>query len=141
MNKPSNAPKQAGVIVVSLYLLLVGTWLILSKQIPSPGFIRILSRFARRPFEGEIHDFDAESGHCYLAQIPADLLSDRESSSSLEVLEDGRPLGPAHSSHFDIRELGCGRYSHWGKQLYFSTSDNSNPLTNGRRYRVIEVRR
>jgi len=47
--------------------------------------------------------------------------------SRMELFEDGRPLGPAHSRHDDIRNLGQGRYSHWGEQLYFSSSDGQDP--------------
>ena len=46
-------------------------------------------------------------------------------------------LGPAHSSHQSIRERGQGAYSHSGQQLYFSTSNNSDPNKNGRRYSAI----
>ena len=60
--------------------------------------------------------------------------------SNLIVLEDGRPLGPPHSVHLDIKEKGSGRYSHWawstGSMVIFSTSDNSDPRTNGRRYDI-----
>jgi len=28
---------------------------------------------------------------------------------------------------------------HWGPDLYFSTSDNSNPLANGRRYEIVNL--
>jgi pectate lyase len=55
-------------------------------------------------------------------------------ASTLKVYENGVALGPAHSVHTDIRDLGKGRFSHWGTGLYFSTSDNSSPLTNGRKY-------
>lgn len=64
--------------------------------------------------------------------------------SKVTVLEDGQPLGPAHSSHDEIRTLGGGRYSHWGAAndiLFFSTSDNSSPLENGRTYSVAFPRR
>ena len=54
--------------------------------------------------------------------------------STLRVFEDGRELGPAHSVHNDIRNIGKGRFSHWGSSLYFSASDNSDPRTNGRKY-------
>lgn len=54
--------------------------------------------------------------------------------SPLVLLEDGVPLGPPHSLHDDIRQLGGGRYSHWGNSLYFSASDGSDPRTNGRAY-------
>jgi len=54
--------------------------------------------------------------------------------SKLRIYENGQELGPAHSVHADIRAQGDGRFSHWGNALYFSASDNSNPLTNGRSY-------
>lgn len=54
------------------------------------------------------------------------------------VLEDGRPLGPAHAVHATIREQGRGAFSHWLDQVYFSSSDGSDPRSNGREY-VIEI--
>lgn len=54
--------------------------------------------------------------------------------SKLRIYENGVELGPAHSRHDDIATKGQGRFSHWGENLYFSASDNSNPLTNGRSY-------
>jgi hypothetical protein len=54
--------------------------------------------------------------------------------SNVLVLENGAPLGPAHSLHADIRALGGGRYSQSGTSLYFSASDNSDPTANGRSY-------
>lgn len=53
------------------------------------------------------------------------------------LCEDGKPLGPAHSSHAEIRARGGGRYSHWGAQMFFSTSDASDPNANGRRYEAL----
>jgi len=85
-----------------------------------------------------------DAGHCWIVSLP-DLAHlgdcDRESRSPLVLLEDGAPLGPGHTLHDDIRELGSGRYSHWGPNLYFSTSDNSNPLANGRRYEIVNLDR
>lgn len=57
-------------------------------------------------------------------------------ASRLILLEDGQIIGPAHTIHEDIRKLGGGCYSHWGNDLYFSTSDNSDPNKNGRRYSI-----
>ena len=58
--------------------------------------------------------------------------------SPIQLYEDGRLLGPPHSSHHDIATIGEGRYSHWGSQgLVFSTSDNSDPDTNKRAYWVV----
>jgi hypothetical protein len=62
---------------------------------------------------------------------------DNHRRSDLILLEDDRVIGPPHAAHSDIRELGAGRYSHWGEHLYFSTSDGSDPRTNGRCYRVL----
>jgi hypothetical protein len=54
--------------------------------------------------------------------------------SSLQILEGPVALGPGHRLHRDIRTVGKGRYSHWGNALFFSTSDNSDPRSNGRTY-------
>lgn len=56
--------------------------------------------------------------------------------SRLVLTEDGRPLGPEHVGHDAIRLEGRGRYSHWGRMILFSTSDGSDPRTNGRVYAV-----
>ncbi|MGB4399520.1 MAG: nucleoside hydrolase [Daejeonella sp.] len=55
-------------------------------------------------------------------------------SSTLKVYENGVALGPAHSSHQDVRTIGKGKFSHWGNDLYFTASDNSDPRYNGRKY-------
>jgi hypothetical protein len=58
-------------------------------------------------------------------------------TSTLRLFEDGKELLPAHAPHADIRTLGTGRWSHWGSNtIVFSTSDNSDPRTNGRKYTV-----
>lgn len=87
-----------------------------------------------------------ESGGCYTTTLPAsrywlfENLADNQSNASeskTELFEEGKPLGPAHSAHDVIRSKGAGRFSHWGSKLYFSTSDNSDPRTNGRVYRAV----
>ena len=56
-------------------------------------------------------------------------------SSSAALLEDGRLLaGPANAPLEDIVNYGAGRYNTGKGQAIFSTSDNSSPLSNGRRY-------
>jgi len=57
--------------------------------------------------------------------------------STLLVFENEKPLGPAHAEHVQICTLGSGRFSHWSDSLYFSTSDNSDPNTNGKKYTVL----
>lgn len=57
--------------------------------------------------------------------------------SILRLFENGVELGPAHSIHDDIRNLGKGRFSHWGTTVIFSASDNTDPRTNGRSYTYV----
>ena len=52
----------------------------------------------------------------------------------LRMQEDGEWLAFANAPHEAIAQVGEGRYSFWGDTLYFSTSDNSDPNTNGRQY-------
>lgn len=73
----------------------------------------------------------------YQALMPAlDGFGDFESlptRSTVELFEDGRPLGPAHSP----QKVVNGSYSHRrGTGIVFSASDNSDPNTNGRTYSV-----
>jgi len=80
-----------------------------------------------------------EIGFAYTATLEHGAPSDVAGGfSHLVLYEDGKPLGPAHAAHKDIREHGEGRYSHWGaRRLWFSASDNSDPRTNGREYKVV----
>ena len=67
------------------------------------------------------------------AFIAGDDLADPQ-SSPLQVYEQGRPLGPAHTLHDKITDTGSGRFSHWQSAVIFSASDNTDPRTNGRTY-------
>jgi hypothetical protein len=86
-----------------------------------------------------------EIGHCWTAHLPqhADISDDNAHPvrSPLILLEDDKPLGPAHSAHQIIREVGRGTFSHWGDALYFSASDNGRPDRNGHRYTALIVAR
>jgi hypothetical protein len=78
-----------------------------------------------------------EQGHCFLVELgPRPWMSSEERPSPAQLWEEGEPLGPANSAHADVRDKGSGRFSFWGRHLYFSSSDNTNPGTNGRRYEV-----
>ena len=86
--------------------------------------------------------FLRNAGHGYVVALPNRAPGDSSSApqgSNLLLCEDNKPLGPAHTVHEDIRRTGQGAFSHWGKNLFFSTSDNSDPNTNGRTYLVIET--
>ncbi len=83
--------------------------------------------------------FSHQEGNCWEVVMPelsplADLEGARQ-RSPLSLYEDGVPLLPAHALHDDIRRIGGGLYSHWTDRLKFSTSDNSDPNTNGRTYK------
>jgi hypothetical protein len=96
--------------------------------------------------------YQPELGFAYIVHLPQyDEISDwrnEPNQSPIVVCEKGRMLGPAHSRADDIRNYGRGRFSHWVggapngarplPRILFSTSDNSDPNTNGREYSVIE---
>ena len=81
--------------------------------------------------------FVPDSGHCHYTLIPEAFRAAVEGCEEpVRVYEDGKPLPSPDAMHDDIRKDGLGRYSVWGKSLYFSTSDNSDPVTNGRVYEL-----
>ena len=70
-----------------------------------------------------ISDIKHIEGFGYQARTPllikyADNDPDNQRSPII-LYENMTPLGPAHSAHADIQEIGRGRYSHW----------NDNPKT------------
>jgi hypothetical protein len=74
-------------------------------------------------------------GYSYALQNGAPC--DRVGRSQLMFLENGKPLKP-HEAHVLIRDEGLGRFSHWGAHgLLFSSSDNTDPRTNGREYKAV----
>jgi hypothetical protein len=67
--------------------------------------------------------------------------ADNTERSSIVIYEDGKPLGPAHSTHADVGNIGRGRFSHWRfnyPMFLFSSSDNTDPRTNGRTYWAVK---
>lgn len=66
---------------------------------------------------------------------------DNNQRSPIELYENERRVGPAHSVHAYVAKIGLGRYSHWrnnGAIFVFSSSDNSDPQTNGRAYWAVK---
>jgi len=90
-------------------------------------------------YSSTIKKIEPESGKCFLTELPKSLVSDMEFRSRIVVYENGMRLGPWRSFHDYIRENGGGSYSHWGDLLYFSSSDGSDPRTNGKIYTVEEI--
>jgi hypothetical protein len=59
-------------------------------------------------------------------------------TSPVLLFEDGKPLGPAHTSQTDVEYIGLGRFLHLKRVgFFFSASDNSDPKTIGRTYWVV----
>jgi SAM-dependent methyltransferase len=90
------------------------------------------------------HQARPEQGLCWTLELPAEIAIgddlDNPARSDLQLLEGGKLLGPGHADHNRIRLIGGGMYSHWQHQLYFSTSDNSSPVSSGREYRIRAAR-
>lgn len=82
-----------------------------------------------------------QQGQAWTAKVPESFgpgdSADAPTASRLVVYEDDLELGPAHTQHETIRQRGGGAYSHWQDTLYFSTSDGSDPRSNGRSYRIV----
>lgn len=87
--------------------------------------------------------FPRYGGPAYLAEFPAlEELSDGPDyprRSPILLCEGPRLLGTGHISHADVAALGKGRFAHWGRDIIFSASDNSNPNTNGRKYTAVKM--
>jgi hypothetical protein len=77
-----------------------------------------------------------------MAALTLGRTADSNGKSECILLEDGKPLSAPHSWHKDIRATGMGKYSHWtDTALYFSTSDNSDPRKNGRKYTLSSLKK
>ena len=81
--------------------------------------------------ETSLRAVSQDSGHCFIAVLPGDV-----DSNEVILLEDDYRLGPADCPQELIRAQGLGRYLVGNESVYFSTSDNSDPRTNGRHYRL-----
>jgi hypothetical protein len=90
----------------------------------------------------EPDDMSPEQGQafCYWAPL---LVGDGDTPdqperSTFMLLEDGEVIGTPHTLHSDIREKGHGLWSHWGQNIFFSSSDGTDPRQNGREYAVMK---
>lgn len=97
-------------------------------------FGRLTARADQLPTTPFVH----EQGHCWLSSaLGSHVARDLIDAPSLRLLEDGRALGPPDAQHDVIRGEGRGAFSLCNDFIYFSTSDNSDPTTNGRRYEAV----
>lgn len=70
-----------------------------------------------------------------LAQIADDL--NHNHRSPVLLFENGNQLRKPHASHNEIDRRGGGNFSHWESGILFSTSDGSDPNTNGHSYSIL----
>lgn len=103
--------------------------LLARKRIGSGDTPEALRPSAEHRYSIEIAWQQREIGNAFITRIPS-----IGKLSGLVLLEDDLRLGPGGALHDQIRNMGAGTYSIWGNYLYFSTSDNTDPELNGRKY-------
>jgi asparagine synthase (glutamine-hydrolysing) len=99
---------------------------------------RVLNKFSADLFQLSIAVVP-DGGFGWRALVPqfSQWGNDLGISQSDLLLFEGERLLEKDMAHSLIREEGGGRYAHWGDSIFFSTTDNTNPLENGQRYRII----
>lgn len=91
-----------------------------------------------------IYSYDGYAYFAYMTLIPGAGLKLPEDglTSPIIVYEDGKPLGPWRRGFKEIVQYGLGRYLIGGQDgtayVIFSTSDNTDPRTNGRIYTLCD---
>jgi hypothetical protein len=121
------------VVAIALYLA-AAAWLRHSYVDPVPKG-RIVVHL-KRPFERNENAFICRCAG-ELDAFADDETIKGDARSPVLLYEDGKLLGPAHSTFQAIRDLGAGRFSHLRRGFVFSSSDNADPATNERRYWAV----
>jgi hypothetical protein len=137
----------------TLALLVIAQALILLLVLLQPNFEARLATNAIKPENGYAYRVELKSlppwGYRLIGTAkaaPEDLgirqkpfgpaLEEYYSESTLIVLQDGRPLGPANALLARIRTDGRGTFSHLGDVLYFSTPENTDPRSDSHTYSI-----
>lgn len=88
--------------------------------------------------------FAAVEGRSFATSLPAFAgiadTTNGPTRSPLLLCEGNIALGPPHTQHADIAAKGAGRFSHWDTKIIFSSSDGSDPNTNGQTYIAVKPR-
>jgi len=90
---------------------------------------------AAEMIDGAKGDMDGD-GAKLVTKCPNSGMAEICSQSTLVVLQDGRPLGPANVLLNTIRARGGGSFTHWRETLYFSTPNNTDPRADGHTYSI-----
>ena len=92
--------------------------------------------FAEQRITLQVKNAEVERG-LYLLPLGTQWMSQADLGVSPAVVyENGVPLAMPNSKPKGIRDIGNGRYSVTDGNLYFSSSDNTDPRTNGRKYEL-----
>ena len=96
---------------------------------PPPGYYKHCKLTLEKPFTHS-------QGFEYVGAIRFKEGSHQRKSgiSSVILMENGKILSHPHSFHAAIQRQGKGAFLQQGQNIYFSTSDNSDPNSNGRSY-------
>jgi len=79
-------------------------------------------------------------GYAYKVSIPQlSGVGDTERGlfSPTIVCEGDHRMGPGHTPFVEIIQKGGGRFIHYNDTVVFSSSDNTDPNSNGRRYKIV----
>jgi hypothetical protein len=80
-------------------------------------------------------------GYAYKVSIPqlsgVGDTAERATRSPAVVCEGDHRMGPGHSPFLEIIQKGAGRFIHYNDAVVFSSSDNTDPNSNGRRYKIV----
>jgi len=128
--RPMNWRSPAGIALLASLWIVVGALVVANREVYLARTGQTTALWGSAPLQG----FTPELGHAYVSATHRPYLSSHLEPSIARVLEGGKPLGPANSQHVEIRETGQGRFSFWYDYVIFSTSDNTDPRTNGRTY-------
>lgn len=113
-----------GLVILCLGMLTL-SWLVYLNR-----GLQLTPHFFIRPIEA----VEKGEGHLYIGQVSRiDRLSPVE-RRSVQVMEDGKVISATASLREQVRLIGNGRYYLSERELCFSSSDNTDPRTNGRNY-------
>src|SRR3954447_19481503 len=107
-----------GALIRGIRLL---AWVILGLAVIAAGTGSLAMRGKRWSFDLPLGTVIPDGGNAYRVELPKSLTeglleapadSPRGELSDLVVLENGRYLGPAHSTEEEVRQKGAGALSH-----------------------------
>ncbi len=117
-----------GIVIICLVSTLISVWVYFR------GVNLYLPIWCYSPISKNeiIHKAD----YLYIINLDNARLSATQHPSPARVVENGKNLKPGNASKTDIRLKGKGRFLFSDDMLYFSSSDNSDPITNNRDYEI-----